>query len=138
MAFSKKMKSIDSKINQNKAQYNSNRQAANTSALSSGNFFKYEFLTGEDVLPAKGLFGKTATIKILKYLSLARKLKKKTDIAKNNIRKVHGFNKKVMKKERDNSEMVYNNFNFSKFNITDKEFDELSADTKYIFFQQNK
>ena len=57
---------------------------------------------------------------------------------KNNIRKVHGFNKKVMKKERDNSEMVYNNFNFSKFNITDKEFDELSADTKYIFFQQNK
>ena len=43
-----------------------------------------------------------------------------------------------MKKERDNSEMVYNNFNFSKFNITDKEFDELSADTKYIFFQQNK
>ena len=138
MAFSKKMKSIDSKINQNKTQYNSNRQAANTSALSSGNFFKYEFLTGEDVLPAKGLFGKTATIKILKYLSLARKLKKKTDIAKNNIRKVHGFNKTVMKKERDNSEMVYNNFNFSKFNITDKEFDELAADTKYIFFQQNK
>ena len=138
MAFSKKMKSIDSKINQNKTQYNSNRQTANTSALSSGNFFKYEFLTGEDVLPAKGLFGKTAAIKTLKYLSLASKLKKKTDIAKNNIRKGHGFNKTVMNKKRDNSEMVYNNFNFSKFNITDKEFDELSADTKYIFFQQNK
>ena len=87
MPFSKKMKPIDSKINQNKAQYNSNRQAANTSALSSGNFFKYEFLTGEDVLPAKGLFGKTATIKILKYLSLARKLKKKTDIAKKQYQK---------------------------------------------------
>ena len=56
-------KSIDNKIEQIKAQYNLDRQTAKISALSSGNICKREFLTGEDVLPAKDLLEKAATIK---------------------------------------------------------------------------
>ena len=39
-------------------------------------------MTGEDVLPEKGLLGKTATIKIFEYSPLGSKFKKQTDIAK--------------------------------------------------------
>ena len=34
-----------------KLQYVINREAAKTSALSSGKIHKYEYLTGEDILP---------------------------------------------------------------------------------------
>ena len=44
---------IDNKIEENKAQYNLDRQNAKIFALSSGNVSKYEFLTGKDVLPGK-------------------------------------------------------------------------------------
>ena len=37
MSISEKIKTIDNKIEQNKAQYNSDRQTAKISALSSGN-----------------------------------------------------------------------------------------------------
>ena len=53
MNISKKIKTIDNKINQNKAQYNLDRETAKIYSLSSGNVSKYEFLTGEDVLPEK-------------------------------------------------------------------------------------
>ena len=43
MSISKKMKAINNKIEQNKAQYN----------LSSGNVNKYKFLAAKDVLPEK-------------------------------------------------------------------------------------
>ena len=35
-----------------KLQYDINREAAKTSALSSGKLHKYEYLTGEDILPS--------------------------------------------------------------------------------------
>ena len=54
MNISEKVKTTNSKIEQNKAQYNLDRQTAKISALSSGNA-KYEFLTGKDVLPGKDL-----------------------------------------------------------------------------------
>ena len=41
-----------------------------------------------------------------------------------------------MNKERENSNLVYNNFNFDKFNITDEDFSEVSAVTKYKHFQK--
>ena len=44
MSVSEKIKTIDNKIEQNKAQYNLDRQTAKISALSSGNVSKYEFL----------------------------------------------------------------------------------------------
>ena len=53
MSISEKIKIIDKKIEQNKAQYNLDRQPAKISALSSGNVSKYEFLTSKDVLPEK-------------------------------------------------------------------------------------
>ena len=50
--------------------------------MSWGNVCKYEFLTGEDVLPEKGLLEKAATIKRFEYSPLGKELKKQTDIAK--------------------------------------------------------
>ena len=40
----------DHKIKNEKLQYNINREAAKTSALSSGKIDKYEYLTGEEIL----------------------------------------------------------------------------------------
>ena len=43
---------IDDKIREEKVQYNINREAAKLSTLSSDNIDKYEFLTGEEILPS--------------------------------------------------------------------------------------
>ena len=43
---------IDDKIRNEKLQYDINREAAKISALSSGRFDKYEYLTGEEILPS--------------------------------------------------------------------------------------
>ena len=42
---------IDDKIRDEKSQYNIKREVAKISALSSGKIDKYEYLTGEEVLP---------------------------------------------------------------------------------------
>ena len=67
-----KIKIVDNKIQQSKDPYDLDRQRTNISALLSGNVGEYEFLTGEDVLPEKGLLEKVAAIK---------NWKKQTDIA---------------------------------------------------------
>ena len=46
------MMTINDQINDEKLQYNINREAAKISALSSGKLHKYEYLTGEDILPS--------------------------------------------------------------------------------------
>ena len=43
---------IDDKIRDEKLQYDINREAANISALSSGKIDKYEYLTGQEILPS--------------------------------------------------------------------------------------
>ena len=43
---------IDDQIKYEKLQYDVNREAAKISALSSGEFNKYEYLTGEKILPS--------------------------------------------------------------------------------------
>ena len=43
---------IDDQIRDEKLQYNINREAAKISALSSGEIHKYDYLTGEDILPS--------------------------------------------------------------------------------------
>ena len=63
MSISEKIKAINNKIEQNKALNDLDRQTAKSSALSSGNVSKCEFLTGKDVLPEKYLLEKAATIK---------------------------------------------------------------------------
>ena len=82
MSACKKIKTIDNKIEQNKAQYNLDRQTVMVSALSSGNVGKYEFLAGQDILPEKELLEKTSTIKRFEYQPLGSELEKQTDMAK--------------------------------------------------------
>ena len=43
---------INDKIKDEKLQYDINREAAKISALSSGQIDKYEYLTGEEILPS--------------------------------------------------------------------------------------
>ena len=43
---------INDQIRDEKLQYNINREAAQISALSSGEIKKYEYVTGEDILPS--------------------------------------------------------------------------------------
>ena len=79
MSISEKIKAINNKIEQNIAQYDLDRQAAQISTLSSENISKYEFLTGKYVLPKKGSLEKAATIKRFEYLPLGKELKAQTD-----------------------------------------------------------
>ena len=46
------MITINDQIKDEKLQYNINREAAKISALSSGKLHKYDYLTGEDILPS--------------------------------------------------------------------------------------
>ena len=43
---------INNQIRDEKLQYDINREAAKISALSSGKIHKYEYLTGEEILPS--------------------------------------------------------------------------------------
>ena len=43
---------INDQIKDEKSQYDIDREAAKSSALSSGKLHKYEYLTGEDILPS--------------------------------------------------------------------------------------
>ena len=54
---------IDDKIRDEKLQYHIKREAAKISALSSGKIDKYEYLTGEEILPS----GQTRIIEQAKF-----------------------------------------------------------------------
>ena len=84
MTISEKIKIIDNKIGQNKAQYDLDRQQVRFyhQVISSGNVGKYKFLTGKYVLLETGQLEKAATIKRFEYSPLGIELKKQTDIAK--------------------------------------------------------
>ena len=66
------IKILDKKNMQNKAQYDLDRKAAKISALSSNNFDKYEYLTGEDL----GLKPSTVEQEKLEYSPLSKILNK--------------------------------------------------------------
>ena len=53
MSISEKMKALNNRTEQNKAQYNLDRQTAKISPLSSENISKYEFLNSEGVYQKK-------------------------------------------------------------------------------------
>ena len=118
MTVGEKIKTINNKIEKNKARCNL--------------VGRYGFLTVEDIELQKKL-KKAPTIRRFGYSPVGIELKKQTDIARKQYEliKVHGLNKTVMSKKRENSDLLYNNFDFKKFNITDEECYELSADTKY-------
>ena len=75
MSVSDKIKTINNEIEQNKAQYNLDRQTAKISALSSGNVSKYDVLTGKDILPEKNLLEKAASLKRFEYSPSGKELK---------------------------------------------------------------
>ena len=123
MSTSEKIKTINNKIEQNKAQYNLHRQIGEISALSSGSVSKYEFLTGKDVLPEKDLLEKAASIKRFEYSPLGKELKKQTSVAEKQYQEFESNKKeKKIKRRRTNSNIVYDNcFTFFKYCDT-KEF----------------
>ena len=82
MTISKKIKTTDNKIEQNKTQYDLDTKTFKISALLSRNVSKYEFLISKDVLPENNLLEKAATIKRFEYSSLGSELEKQTGIAK--------------------------------------------------------
>ena len=59
---------MNNNIEQNKAQYNLDKQTSKISALSPRNVSKHSFLTREDILPAKGIQEKLLQSKDLKTL----------------------------------------------------------------------
>ena len=96
MSISEKIKAINDKTQQNKAQYDLDRQTAKISALSSGNVSKYEFLTEKD------LIGKAAALNKFEYSPLGKELKAQTSVAE---KQYQGLNKflSLMKKKTSNN-----------------------------------
>ena len=109
---------IDDQIKDEKLQYNINREAAKISALSSGEIRKYEYLTGEDILPSnqqqiieqakftysplgKAFDKQTKTIKDQgeKQVEALNNLKLKEDTPNNNTKALTIFNELINKKK---------------------------------------
>ena len=72
----------EQKIEQNKAQYDLDRETAKISTISSGNVSLYEFLIGKDVLPENNMLEKAVTMKRFEYLGLGKEFKGKIEITK--------------------------------------------------------
>ena len=75
MNIKEKIKAITNKINQNKSQYDFNKQNAKISALSPGNVNKYEFLTAKMCYWKKPVRKKLQKSKDLNILHLVKELK---------------------------------------------------------------
>ena len=132
---------INDQIKDEKLQYDINREAAKISALSSGKLHKYEYLTGEDILPSNqqqiieqtkftySPLGKAFEKQIktvqdqgkkqvdaLKNLKLKEKTKPIKDIPNNQSRATIIFNDLINKRKELMSELYdsfdYNNLHF--------------------------
>ena len=141
-----KIKTIDNKIDQDKAHYDLDRQTAKISELSSRNVNKYEFLTGKYVLPEKGLLEKGTAMKRFEYLPLGRELNAQTDIAKKQYQRLEktfisnkdnkNVNESLIKKEKpsvkkcNKSYLIYNRLRFCSYS-DDRKLDSLSFESKY-------
>ena len=88
MSIKGKIKTINKKIKQNKAQYNLDRKTAMISDLLLGNVSKYEFLTGKDILPTKDLLEKVTAMKRFECSLLGKELKKQTSVAEKQYQKL--------------------------------------------------
>ena len=112
------MKAINKKMEQNKAQYDLDRQTTKISASSSENVSKYELLTGKDVLLERELLEKATAIKRFEYAPLGKELKKQTSVKEKQYEKIDDAfesNKKEKdktknKRSRAKSNLVYDNY----------------------------
>ena len=82
------MKGINNKFEQNKGQYNLDRQTDKISALSSGHVSKYDFLIGKDILPKENFIQKVAGIKRFEYDLLGKELRKEISVAERHYQKL--------------------------------------------------
>ena len=73
MSISEKIKAINNKVEQSKAQYDLDRQTVKISAISPGNVSKYEFLIDKHVLPEKELLEKANAMERFEYSHLEKK-----------------------------------------------------------------
>ena len=137
MSISEKIKAINNKIEHNKAQYDLGRQTAKTSALSSGNVSKYEFLSGKDVLPENDFLEKAVTLRTFEYSPLVKELKTQTDNAN---KQYQGLNKFFGSDEKEEPTLknygksdltYYANHSFYKYYLDNKNCDNLSLKSKY-------
>ena len=140
MSINGKIKTIDNKVEQNKAQYNLDRQTAKISALSSGNVSKYEFLTGKDVLPEKDLLEKAVTMKRFEYSPFSKELKAQADTAKKHYQKLddtYEFDEiskeeKLEYKKYNSKNLVYNSKHSFCGYCNNKKFNSLPIKLKYL------
>ena len=91
MSISEKVQTTNNNIEQDKGQYNLDKETAKVSALSSRNVCKYEFLTGKDVLPEQNMLEKAATTQRFVYSPLGNELKAQMRIGKKTVPKVRRY-----------------------------------------------
>ena len=114
MTLTEQVKILDDKIRGIKAQYDLDRQAAEISALSSGNLEKYEYLSGQDL----GYKPKFLEKVKFQYSPLGEALK-------NNAKTKAD---KIVKKDKEEKHLVYNQqHRFAKFKDV-SDFKETSLD----------
>ena len=138
---------INDQIRDEKLQYDINREAAKISALSSGKIHKYEYLTGEDMLPSnkqqiielakftysplgKAFEKQIKTIEdqgkkqidALESLKLKEETKSTEDKSNNQSRATIIFNDLISKRKESTSELYdsvdYNHLNFEYIGLT--------------------
>ena len=146
---------INDKIRNEKLQYDINREAAKISTLSSGKIHKYEYLTGQHILPSnqpqieqvkftysplgKAFEKSIKTIKnqgkkqleVLKDLTPKEQTKPFEDKSNNHSRATNIFNDLINKRKKIRNELYegvdYNNLKF-----------EYVGPTKYVSFYEYK
>ena len=117
----------DEKIKDEKIQDDINREAAKASALSSGKNTKYEFLTGEEILPSnqKQVIEQTK----FTYFPLRKAFEKQRKIiedqGKKQIKQFKEYRKEIVKSNKDVDKDVDKNSKSYK-KLEDKTFDDLS------------
>ena len=141
MTKTDQIKILDRKITQNEARYDLDRKAAEISALSSNNFDKFEYLTGEDLdlkpstveqtkfeySPLGKIFNKSLDEKDKKEGILKRleNIKDKNEELLNSFSTTKKFNK-ALKINNQSKNLIYNTqHSFTKFKIWTKEYKRL-------------
>ena len=151
---------INDQIKYEKLQYDNNREAAKISALSSGKIHKYEYLTGEDILPSNqqqiieqakftySPLGKAfeKQIKIIedqgqKQVDALKNLKPKEetkpieDKSNNNSRATILFNEFFNKKKKDLMKELYDSFDYNNLKF---EYVGLTKDVSFYEYKDSK
>ena len=142
MSIIKKIKTVDKKIERNKARYDLDRETAKIFAWLSGNVIKYEFLTDKDVLLEKNLLEKAATMKTFEYWPLCKELKAQTSVAEKQYQRLNKLFKQdekegpvTIKKEKpviiSESKLMHDNkYSFNEYKNVRK-YSDLSFTSKY-------